>query len=229
MKIATLRGNTEIFLLNALEFNGFQKETIQLVKPAKGTTTLAFMFRNGWGWGAKKRGNMKPPQSVGKIIEINPYMVDTMAGGDADCQFWHRNLGIKPANRRTISVAGALKLLVSCIPAMARDLIGCSLQGPGLYYADSECGWLTGTVVSVGSGSPCAYGVLDGGYRFDICLLKQQLGWPDPPFTMPHSEMAPVVMVSVVCLYLRSIFLLLSGEAMMLENFTAHIILSSKR
>ena len=91
-------------------------------------------------------------------------------------------------------------------------------------------------------------------YRFDICLLKQQLGWPDPPFTMPHSEMAPVVMVSVVCLYLRSIFLLvswsglrtgfllslvyrvgpnewkkLSGEAMMLENFTAHIILSSKR
>ena len=87
-----------------------------------------------------------------------------------------------------------------------------------------------------------------------ICLLKQQLGWPDPSFTMPHSEMAPVVMVSEACLYLRSIFLLvswsgfrtgfllslvyrvgpnewkkLSGEAMMLENFTAHIILSSKR
>lgn len=34
-------------------------------------------------------------QSVKKIIEINPYMLGTMAGGAADCQFWHRNLGIK--------------------------------------------------------------------------------------------------------------------------------------
>jgi len=32
---------------------------------------------------------------VKKIIEINPYMLGTMAGGAADCQFWHRNLGIK--------------------------------------------------------------------------------------------------------------------------------------
>ena len=30
-----------------------------------------------------------------KIIEINPYMLGTMAGGAADCQFWHRNLGVK--------------------------------------------------------------------------------------------------------------------------------------
>ena len=34
-------------------------------------------------------------QTVRKIIEINPYMLGTMAGGAADCQFWHRNLGIK--------------------------------------------------------------------------------------------------------------------------------------
>lgn len=34
-------------------------------------------------------------QSVKKIIEINPYMLGTMAGGAADCQFWHRNLGVK--------------------------------------------------------------------------------------------------------------------------------------
>jgi hypothetical protein len=32
---------------------------------------------------------------VRKIIEINPYMLGTMAGGAADCQFWHRNLGTK--------------------------------------------------------------------------------------------------------------------------------------
>jgi 20S proteasome subunit beta 5 len=34
-------------------------------------------------------------QTVRKIIEINPYMLGTMAGGAADCQFWHRNLGVK--------------------------------------------------------------------------------------------------------------------------------------
>ncbi|KAM7261950.1 hypothetical protein ACFE04_021027 [Oxalis oulophora] len=34
-------------------------------------------------------------QSVKKIIEINPYMLGTMAGGAADYQFWHMNLGIK--------------------------------------------------------------------------------------------------------------------------------------
>ncbi|KAM7261741.1 hypothetical protein ACFE04_020818 [Oxalis oulophora] len=37
-------------------------------------------------------------QSVKKIIEINPYMLDTMAGGAADYLFWHRNLGIKSDN-----------------------------------------------------------------------------------------------------------------------------------
>ncbi|KAI9122707.1 hypothetical protein K1719_006547 [Acacia pycnantha] len=34
-------------------------------------------------------------QSVKKIIEINPYMLGTMAGGAADYQFWHENLGVK--------------------------------------------------------------------------------------------------------------------------------------
>ena len=28
-----------------------------------------------------------------KIIEINPFLLGTMAGGAADCQFWQRNLG----------------------------------------------------------------------------------------------------------------------------------------
>lgn len=37
------------------------------------------------------------------------------------------------------------------------------LQGPGLYYVDSEGGRLKGIRFSVGSGSPYAYGVLDNG------------------------------------------------------------------
>lgn len=34
-------------------------------------------------------------QSVKKILEINPYLLGTMAGGAADCQFWQRNLGTR--------------------------------------------------------------------------------------------------------------------------------------
>nr|XP_017221831.1 PREDICTED: proteasome subunit beta type-5-like [Daucus carota subsp. sativus] len=121
-------------------FDGFQKEAIQMVKPAKGTTTLAFIFKEGVIVAADSRASMGgyiSSQSVKKIIEINPHMLGTMAGGAADCQFWHRNLGIK---------------------------------GPGLYYVDSEGGRLKGNRFSVGSGSPYAYGVLDSGYRYDMSI-----------------------------------------------------------
>ncbi|XP_030968706.1 proteasome subunit beta type-5-like [Quercus lobata] len=62
----------------------------------------------------------KTSQSVKKIIEINPYMLGTMAGGAADYQFWHRNLGIKCqlhglANKHRISVTGASKLLANIL------------------------------------------------------------------------------------------------------------------
>ena len=34
-------------------------------------------------------------QTVKKVIEINPFLLGTMAGGAADCQFWLRNLGLQ--------------------------------------------------------------------------------------------------------------------------------------
>ncbi|XP_052624950.1 mitochondrial carrier protein MTM1-like [Lactuca sativa] len=49
-----------------------------------------------------------------------PLLVGTMAGGAADCQFWHRNLGIKChlhelANKSRISVTGASKMLANIL------------------------------------------------------------------------------------------------------------------
>ena len=38
---------------------------------------------------------MTVSKSVKNILEINPYLLGTMAGGAADCQFWQRNLGVK--------------------------------------------------------------------------------------------------------------------------------------
>jgi len=60
-------------------------------------------------------------QTVRKIIEINPYMLGTMAGGAADCQFWHRNLGTK--------VFLFLLIIITCItPLLSRANIGSDLQ-----------------------------------------------------------------------------------------------------
>ncbi|XP_028127074.1 proteasome subunit beta type-5-like isoform X1 [Camellia sinensis] len=205
---------------NSNDFDCFQKEAIQMVKPAKGTTTLAFIFKEGVMVAADSRASMggyicmfisllmmlfvfihcffdvfkytpllttsivifTASQSVKKIIEINPYMLGTMAGGAADCQFWHRNLGIKCrlhelANKRRISVTGASKLLANILYnyrgmglSVGTMIAGWDETGPGLYYVDSEGGRLKGTRFSVGSGSPYAYGVLDNGYRYDMSV-----------------------------------------------------------
>ncbi|KAM1787625.1 hypothetical protein ACFX11_037998 [Malus domestica] len=40
------------------EFDGFQKEAIQMVKPAKGTTSLAFIFKDGVMVVADSRASM---------------------------------------------------------------------------------------------------------------------------------------------------------------------------
>lgn len=42
------------------------------------------------------------------------------------------------------------------------------LQGPALFYVDSDGTRLKGDLFSVGSGSTFAYGVLDQGYSFDM-------------------------------------------------------------
>ncbi|KAL0813116.1 hypothetical protein Bca101_069559 [Brassica carinata] len=167
------------------DFDGFQKEAVQMVKPARGTTTLAFIFKEGVMVAADSRASMGgyiSSQSVKKIIEINPYMLGTMAGGAADCQFWHRNLGIKCrlhelANKRRISVSGASKLLANMLYSyrgmglsVGTMIAGWDETGPGLYYVDNEGGRLKGDRFSVGSGSPYAYGVLDSGYKFDMSV-----------------------------------------------------------
>ncbi|KAI3885299.1 hypothetical protein MKW98_002691 [Papaver atlanticum] len=167
------------------DFDGWQKKSVQMVKPARGTTTLAFIFKEGVMVAADSRASMGgyiSSQSVKKIIEINPYMLGTMAGGAADCQFWHRNLGVKCrlhelANKRRISVTGASKLLANILYSyrgmglsVGTMIAGWDEKGPGLYYVDSEGGRLKGTRFSVGSGSPYAYGVLDNGYKYDMSI-----------------------------------------------------------
>ena len=57
-----------------------------------------------------------------EVIEINPFLLETMAGGAADCSFWERNLGMQCRmyelrNCKRISVAAALKSLCNTMNA----------------------------------------------------------------------------------------------------------------
>ncbi|KAJ2776725.1 Proteasome subunit beta type-5 [Coemansia interrupta] len=155
------------------------------IKIAHGTTTLAFKFREGVLVATDSRatmGNIISSQSVKKVIEINPYLLGTMAGGAADCSFWERVLGMECRlyelrNKKRISVAAASKLLANLVYrykgmglSMGTMVAGWDDKGPGLYYVDSDGERLTNDLFSVGSGSTFAYGVLDSHYRYDMTV-----------------------------------------------------------
>ncbi|CAG8782946.1 19576_t:CDS:2, partial [Racocetra fulgida] len=131
------------------------------IKFEHGTTTLAFKFQGGIIVATDSRasaGSYIASQTVKKVIEINPYLLGTMAGGAADCQFWEREL-------ERISVAAASKLLAN----MVYPYKGMGLSmGPNLFYVDSDGSRFKGDTFSVGSGSTFAYGVLDSGLDYEL-------------------------------------------------------------
>jgi len=166
---------------------GYGTDSAQAVKFAKGTTTLAFKYQGGVIVSVDSRATMGPyisSQTVKKIIEINPFLLGTMAGGAADCQFWERNLGVQCRmfelrNKERISVAAASKLLSNTMNSykgyglsMGTMIAGWDKTGPQLYYVDSDGTRLHASEAmprfSVGSGSTFAYGVLDSGWRHDL-------------------------------------------------------------
>lgn len=157
----------------------------QTVKFAKGTTTLAFKFNEGIIISVDSRstmGNYIASGTVKKVIEINPFLLGTMAGGAADCSFWERDLGMQCRlyelrNKKRITVAAASKLLANTMNnyrgyglSMGTMVTGWDETGPQLYYVDNDGTRLKGNMFSVGSGSTYAYGVLDNHYRKDLTV-----------------------------------------------------------
>ena len=150
-----------------------------------GTTTLAFQFEHGVLVAVDARatqGAYIASGKVRKVIEINEYLLGTMAGGAADCQFWERYLAqqcriYQLRNNEKISVAAASKILSDvCYQyrgyglSMGTMVTGSDKHGASLWYVDNDATRLKGTLFSVGSGSPFAYGVLDSGYRYDLSV-----------------------------------------------------------
>lgn len=168
-----------------IDVDSFEREVVEMVKPAHGTTTLGFIFDGGVIIAVDSRatqGSYVSSQTVKKVIEINGFLLGTMAGGAADCQFWERNLGrqcrlYELNNGKRITVRAASKMLGNTMfsyrgmgLSMGTMVAGYDSTGPGLYYVDSDGQRTQGERFSVGSGSLYAYGILDAGYRRDMPL-----------------------------------------------------------
>ncbi|KAH8402502.1 hypothetical protein KR009_012406 [Drosophila setifemur] len=148
-----------------------------------GTTTLGFKYKGGVILAVDSRatgGQYIGSQTMKKIVEINDFLLGTLAGGAADCVYWDRVLSKECRlhelrNKERISVAAASKIMANIAHeykgmglSMGMMLAGYDKRGPGLYYVDSEGSRTPGNLFSVGSGSLYAYGVLDSGYHWDL-------------------------------------------------------------
>merc|ERR1719311_671145 len=151
----------------------------------KGTTTLGFVFEHGIIIAVDSRASMGSyigSQTVKKVIEINDFLLGTMAGGAADCSFWERHLTRlcrmhELREKERISVAAASKLLSNIFFSYRGRGLSCGTMvagwdksGPHLYTVNDDGDRFEGDRFSVGSGSTYAYGVLDSGYKWDLNL-----------------------------------------------------------
>ncbi|XP_017773588.1 PREDICTED: proteasome subunit beta type-5 [Nicrophorus vespilloides] len=165
------------------EFNTDESGKTIKIKFDHGTTTLGFQYQGGVVLAVDSRatgGAFIGSQSMKKIVEINDFLLGTLAGGAADCVYWDRVLAkqcrmYELRNRERISVAAASKLMSNMVYnykgmglSMGMMLAGWDKRGPQLYYVDSEGTRTPGKVFSVGSGSIYAFGVLDSGYKWDL-------------------------------------------------------------
>ncbi|XP_037953374.1 proteasome subunit beta type-5 [Teleopsis dalmanni] len=161
----------------------FQSEAGLKIDFDHGTTTLGFKYQGGVVLAVDSRatgGQFIGSQTMKKIVEINKYLLGTLAGGAADCVYWDRVLAKECRlhelrNKERISVAAASKIMQNIAHeykgmglSMGMMLAGYDKRGPGLYYVDSDGSRTPGNLFSVGSGSIFAYGVLDSGYKWDL-------------------------------------------------------------
>ncbi|XP_034558577.1 proteasome subunit beta type-11a isoform X1 [Notolabrus celidotus] len=142
-----------------LPFSPKHSETVSRPFPlCHGTTTLGFIFQ-----------------------------VVTSSGSGADCMLWERILTreirlYQLRHRHRLSISGTAKLLSFMLHpfkgtnvCVALTLCGwdkevatSSNSGPKVIYVCSDGARLQGDIFSVGSGSPYAYGVLDGELKWSL-------------------------------------------------------------
>lgn len=145
----------------------------------KGTTTVGLLCTDGVIIASERKatmGNLVANAETQKVFEIAPHLGMTVAGMVGDAQRLVKIMQAETAlfeiqRRKIISVESAATLLANILqnnkyfPYWVQLLLGGYDTKPALYSLDAAGGMSPEKVVSTGSGSPMAFGVLEDHYQ----------------------------------------------------------------
>ena len=147
----------------------------------KGTTTIGVVFENGVVLATERRatmGNLIASKKAKKVYQIADRIGITTAGGVGDAQQLVRLMQVECnlyqiRRGRKMTVGAAASLLSNVLsqnrmyPYYVQLLVGgLDESGPSVYSVDAMGGAsLEEDIVSTGSGSPFAYGVLEDRFK----------------------------------------------------------------
>lgn len=149
----------------------------------KGTTTVGLKCKDGVVFATERRatmGNLIAHKAARKIFKIDDHIGATIAGGVGDAQSLMKYISAEVALYRLrhgvrISVESAATLTANILhssrfyPFFVQTLLGgVDDNGPALFSLDPTGGTMEDNMVSTGSGSPIAYGLLEDRYNEDI-------------------------------------------------------------
>jgi proteasome beta subunit len=150
----------------------------------KGTTTVGLVFHDGIVLATEKRatmGNLIASKKAKKVYQIADRIGMTTAGGVGDAQQLARLMQVEcnlynVRHDKPISVVAAATLLSNYLqqnryyPYYVQLLVGgVDKNGPSVYSVDAMGGASKeDDIVSTGSGSPMAYGVLEDRFKGDM-------------------------------------------------------------
>jgi len=148
-----------------------------------GTTTVGLAAKDAVVLGAERRatmGHLIAHKNTLKVFRIDDNLGMTIAGLVGDAQVLVRYLRaeielLRLKRGRAASVRAAANLLSSILHGARYSpyyvgliLGGFDREGPGVYSLDAAGGAIPDEYVSVGSGSPFAYGVLEDRFRKEM-------------------------------------------------------------
>lgn len=149
----------------------------------KGTTTVGLKCKDGVVFATERRatmGNLIAHKATDKIFKIDDHIGATIAGGVGDAQSLMKYISAEVAlyrlrNSARISVESAATLTANILhssrfyPFYVQTLLGgVDDNGPALFSLDPTGGVIGDKMISTGSGSPVAYGVLEDRYHEDM-------------------------------------------------------------
>lgn len=151
----------------------------------KGTTTVGLACKDGIVFVTDKRatmGSLIAHKEVQKIFKLDDHIGMTVAGAVSDAQTLARWLQseaklYKIRKSEEMSVKGMATLMSNVLhsmkyyPMLLQLIVGgYDKNGPAMYSVDLMGSAIEDKIISTGSGSPMAYGVLEDGYKKDMSI-----------------------------------------------------------